>query len=362
MPISVIDNGTNAVLAGEQVVAISVQSVGAPAHLELVVTAPNGSPVKARKHPGQPAYIVSLRDLTPEAELSVRVVPADGQAFPEGCAIRATVTEPNLSQHDAVVRNPVNASGYYEVHLLGLASHADGVHVFDRWTSAEPTPQWAWLEPGRLSARTCRGERLPHRGKWSLVVDGSASMLDMRRRTFVGDLLSTTLSALVELTGRGPNDAMLCLRHTRSFSAQLTHDTVDWTETLGDQPGPWARVGHGVSATINDLNAEGHVVVVIDSIPVDCLELTQLVQDHPRTFFTIVAIGQSPLCVDGYQPAGPWDDELAPLRTLAAASNSRVLAVAPPPLHHASTTEIGLSDTASTHLAHALVLAHQESR
>lgn len=274
---------------------------------QLVLMTPSGEVV-------EPQFRVSPSEAVVVAgeALVVTARPTLNQPFASGTRIGVSFRNPGGAGSE-IVRPAVEVGGQQSVTLVRIGADGLITDALEDGRRMEGEGLWArpWMKPGAYAYHVNHHQSAAMEEEWSLVLDGSATMLAARRREGLGRFLETLIGVVSTALGSGPRAVLVSTDPARDAVAALDADAIDWAAAIGEDPAPWPSVTSAVR------RSSGAVVVVLDGVPVDYRELTAWARESGRRMI-VVAVGRSRHGLEqSDRPAQFWDEELAALSGLA---------------------------------------------
>lgn len=286
--------------------------------------------------------------------------PSDGGVFAPGTSIGVTLlTEGAMSSADQVLVSSVDVGALpsYEIATLEFATDrtvvsvpsgrrtapvdvAEAVVTGGSGSGPRQLPPEAidevahpWIQPGRYALRDAeqRGAVVDAPDGWSLVVDGSASMLELHQSGELERLVETASGVMIQWTGRWAS-ASVAAGVTRTSRPAARHNPVELLTAAfeGTEPASGVALAAAIRDASTPLPPGGAVLVVTDGVPGDVEQITALVAEKPGLRVFVVVVGKSRFGVHSdRQGFDWWRDELFGYTQLAKAPNAVVVSLAP---------------------------------
>lgn len=305
--------------------------------LRIRLDAPAGVRLELRDEQGaslQPSHRMSATEVivVPTGRTLLIGAVVSGHPFPPDTLVGMTIAAA-AGTGDEVVRPRADVGGRSFAPLVrytpgSIPKLNDAFETRGENDRLEPFIPRTWHRVGNYAYHTHHDDFSQARVGWSLVLDGSASMLISTPRPQVGALLEVLVGVLGAAMGSAPASAMVAdYPDPRDVKALLAVETPDWDVILGDDPSPWARVLPSLERATAGLDDEGLAVLVVDGMPVDLAEVEQWVITTRRRLL-VVTLGRSRFeYAVAFRPTQAWDDELQALATLAAQPSVTVASV-----------------------------------
>lgn len=306
-----------------------------PGPLLISATSASGARLELQKADGEivppsqrltdDSFILQPSAVTIMGEVTVVATRVGGGPFTSGTKLGVTVTHPSRPVDDMVVLNPVDASGRSSARLVRLSANSGSLLLHDAFNAAiergaRSIQQRSWHERGRYAFHASHANGLETAGQWSMVVDGSATLLAPSRRAAIGELLETVYGVMVADRDGGPNSVRVTkLGASVDIQEALDGDELDWASILGDRPSPWSAVLPAIKEAAADIDHQGVIALVVDGVPTDALELVAWVDQAPAGLTVrIVGVGRSRFeALAQARPNHWWDEEFAALEPIA---------------------------------------------
>ncbi|TWE09230.1 hypothetical protein [Rudaeicoccus suwonensis] len=345
MPVTQLTDEGEIVLPGGRVKLDLVSSFDA----ELLLTRlDDGSVVQPFARISGASMVLDMTALPADAlvaGLGLVARPRGGRALVDGDTADLTIRA--VASTDDALRRQARAFAAQQTIMLAVIAQ-DDTRVVLRGGSgaqrrADPMEARGWHDAGRRAFYGViqPGAVTPFR--WSMVIDGSASMLTSRRSS-VRPLLETLVALFAAGSGGRPERILVTGASTRDVWPFLDQDDVSWDEVLGDVPAPWARLSDAVGAVSQDLTPADRVLLVCDGVPADALDLVSWSATAEVPQLNVVALGRSHHEIDDTaRPTSWWDEELAALEPIGSSPLHRLVSVADPAAIDTSGTRLAAS-------------------
>lgn len=289
--------------------------------------------------------------ITPDGRLSVSEVvlqpravdvvvgaqAAAGSQFASESMIGLTVHTPG-GETDAVVRLAVECGGRSAVSLARLAFQSSPGRILDAFAASSQHTEGVaqphapviqpWQRSGHMAFHASHASLVETRGRWALVVDGSASMLMPQRRGDISELLEFVYGVGVAGQGAAATASFRCDGASQvDIAPFLSGAQADWDSALGGAPSPWSRVTHTIEVAAREVGDGGTVIVVTDGPPVDSDELVHWSKEAHGVELCVVAIGASRFSPMTGAALPWWGEELSALAPMADVPGHRLVAL-----------------------------------